>query len=202
MNIFQRDLTGFGVDVREEEFAKEMLPHIQEAQRIIAKLNNTYHDAKEVREILEELMHKELDPSLWVLPPFYTDYGRNITLGKNVFINQGCTFMDRGGIFIGDDVYIAPKVNIITINHDINPYKRTTTYCKPVYIQDRVWIGIGATILAGVRVGENSIVGAGAVVTKDVPKNSIVAGNPARVIKKITKKMREGEQERLAKVEE
>lgn len=93
--------------------------------------------------------------------------------------------MDRGGIFIGDDVYIAPKVNIITINHDINPYKRTITYCKPVYIEDRVWIGLGAIILAGVRVGENSIVAAGAVVTKDVPRNSIVAGNPAKVIKQI-----------------
>lgn len=185
MDIFQRDLVGVGVDAREGEFVKEMLPRIKKAQKIIAKLNNGYHDEEEIRKILEELMHKELDPSLWVLPPFYTDYGRNITLGKNVFINQGCTFMDRGGIFIGDDVYIAPKVNIITINHDINPYKRTITYCKPVYIEDRVWIGCGATILSGVRVGENSIIGAGAVVTKDVPKNSIVGGNPARIIKEI-----------------
>ena len=93
MDIFQRDLAGIGVDAREEEFATEMLPRIKEAQKIIAKLNSGYHDESEVREILEELMHKELDPSLWVLPPFYTDYGRNITLGKNVFINQGCTFM-------------------------------------------------------------------------------------------------------------
>lgn len=185
MDIFQRDLAGVGVDARGEEFGSKMLPRIQEAQKIIAKLNSGYHDANETREILEELMHKKLDPSLWLLPPFFTDYGRNITLGKNVFINQGCTFMDRGGIFIGDDVYIAPKVNIITINHDINPYKRTITYCKPVYIEDRVWIGLGAIILSGVRVGENSIIAAGAVVTKDVPKNSIVAGNPAKVIKKI-----------------
>lgn len=185
MDIFQRDLAGVGVDAREEEFGSKMLPRIQEAQKIIAKLNSSYHDANETREILEELMHKKLDPSLWLLPPFFTDYGRNIALGKNVFINQGCTFMDRGGIFIGDDVYIAPKVNIITINHDINHYKRTITYCKPVHIEDRVWIGLGAIILSGVRVGENSIIAAGAVVTKDVPKNSIVAGNPAKVIKKI-----------------
>lgn len=183
MDIFQRDLAGLGVDAREEEFTTEMLPRIKEAQKILAKLNNGYHDEKQTREILEELMHKKLDSSLWVLPPFYTDYGRNITLGKNVFINQGCTLMDRGGIFIGNDVYIAPKVNITTINHDINPYKRTITYCKPIYIEDRVWIGIGAIILAGVRVGENSIIGAGAVVTKDVPKNCIVGGNPAKVLK-------------------
>lgn len=109
MDIFQRDLVGVGVDAREEEFSSKMLPRIQEAQKIIAKLNSDYHDANETREILEELMHKKLDPSLWLLPPFFTDYGRNITLGKNVFINQGCTFMDRGGIFIGDGCVYRSK---------------------------------------------------------------------------------------------
>ena len=93
--------------------------------------------------------------------------------------------MDRGGIYIDDEVFIAPKVNLITINHDINPYNRPTTICKPIHIEKRVWIGVAATILPGVRIGENSIIGANAVVTKDVPSNTIVGGNPARIIQHI-----------------
>ncbi len=113
------------------------------------------------------------------------DYGRNINIGKNVWIQQGCTFFDRGGIEIGDDTFIAPKVNLITLNHIVNPYERSTTIAKPIKIGKRVWIGIAATILPGVSVGDNSIIGAGAVVTKDVPPNVIAAGNPAKIIKHI-----------------
>lgn len=185
MSLLERDLAGLGVENKGEAFEKELLPLILHAQKCVAKLNTGYHDEKEVREILSELMGKRVDSSLWLLPPFYTDFGRNITFGKNVFINSSCTFMDRGGINIGDDVYIAPKVCLTTINHDINPYNRTTTFCKPINIGNRVWIGINATICPGVSIGDNSIIAAGAVVTKDVPSNVIVGGNPARVIRGI-----------------
>lgn len=183
-DIFTRDLNGEAVDSKESEFSK-ILEIIKNTQKQLSKLNNSYHSEAQVRKIISKIIKKKVDSSVWILPPFYTDFGLNITLGKNVFINTCCTFMDRGGITIGDDVFIAPKVNIVTINHDINPYSRTCTYCKPVVIKDRVWVGINATICPGVTIGENSIIAAGSVVVKDVPPNVIVGGNPARIIKEI-----------------
>ncbi|MDE6660453.1 MAG: sugar O-acetyltransferase [Anaeroplasmataceae bacterium] len=134
---------------------------------------------------LNQIFGKEIDETTTILPPFYIDYGKNVVIGKRVWIQQGCTFFDRGGITIGDDVFIAPKVNLITLNHIMNPYERSTTIAKPIKIGNRVWIGIAATILPGVTIGDNAIVAAGAVVTKDVPSNTVVAGNPAKIIKRI-----------------
>ena len=114
-----------------------------------------------------------IDKSTTLLPPFYVDYGKNIRIGKGCWIQQGCTFFDRGGITIGDGVFIAPKVNLITINHDPNPDNRSATYGRPIVIEDKVWIGYG------------SIVGANSVVTHDVPPMTVVGGNPAKFIKKI-----------------
>ena len=130
----------------------------------------------------------EMNAKGWLTPeepPFYVDYGKNIRIGKGCWIQQGCTFFDRGGITIGDGVFIAPKVNLITINHDPNPDNRSATYGRPIVIEDKVWIGIGATVLPGVRIGYGSIVGANSVVTHDVPPMTIVGGNPAKFIKKI-----------------
>lgn len=183
LNIFERDLSGLGVSKKEKDF-KEILEVIQNAQRLTLKMN-ACSDANEIRKIFSELIGKEVDSSCWIMTPFYTDFGRNIMLGKNVLINHCCTFMDRGGIEIGDECFIAPKVNLVTINHDINPHNRTTTYCKKIVLEKRVWIGVGATICPGVRIGENSIIEAGAVVTKDVPKNVIVGGNPAKILREI-----------------
>ncbi|WP_052088204.1 hypothetical protein [Paenibacillus wynnii] len=126
-----------------------------------------------------------MDGTFELLPPFYTDYGQNIRVIKEVFINQGCTFMDRGGITIEDHVLIAPKVNLVTTNHPITPSQRRSTLSHPIVIKKGAWIGIGATILPGITVGENSIVTAGAVVTKDVAANTIVGGMPAKVIRTI-----------------
>jgi len=106
-------------------------------------------------------------------------------LGKNIFINHACTFLDLGGITIDNDVQIGPKVNLITENHPVDPTQRKNLDLKSIHIKRNVWIGAAATILPGVTVGENSIVAAGAVVTKDVPDNTIVGGVPARIIKKI-----------------
>ena len=184
MNVFEKDLAGMPLDGRDPEVAP-IIEVIKQTQRIVARLNSGVYSEEEVRDFLSQITGREVDSTLWLIPPFYTDFGRNIHFGKNVFVNSACTFMDRGGIYIDDEVFIGPKVNLITINHDINPYNRNTTICKPIHIEKRVWIGVAATILPGVRIGENSIIGANAVVTKDVLSNTIVGGNPARIIQHI-----------------
>ena len=184
MNVFEKDLAGIPLDSRDPEVAP-IIEIIKATQKIVSRLNSGEKSEEEVRELLSQITGRAIDSTLWLIPPFYTDFGRNIHFGKNVFVNSACTFMDRGGIYIDDEVFIGPKVNLITINHDINPYNRPTTICKPIHIEKRVWIGVAATILPGVRIGENSIIGANAVVTKDVPSNTIVGGNPAKVIKTI-----------------
>lgn len=184
MDIFEKDLSGEPVSIFEKDFYK-IQAVIDNAQKILAELNLSYHTKDEVREIFSRLTDKAVDPSFELLPPFYTDFGRNITVGKNVFINQNCTFMDRGGITIDDNVLIAPRVNLITINHCIDPKHRRDVYSKPIHICENVWIGANVTVTQGVTIGENSIVAAGSVVTKDVPSNVIIAGVPAKVIRKI-----------------
>ena len=139
----------------------------------------------EVRERLSDITGTEIDKSTVVFVPFYTNFGRHIRLGKNVFINHDCSFLDLGGITIEDDVMIGPKVSLITENHPVDPAKRKFLDLKSIVLKRNVWIGAGATILPGVTIGENSIVAAGAVVNKDVPANSIVGGIPAKVIRSI-----------------
>ncbi|MFQ6342340.1 sugar O-acetyltransferase [Campylobacter sp. VTCC 70190] len=183
-DIFQRDLSGEPISPDEPEFHK-ILAVIKNTQKLLHKLNTKELNENETRELFSQITGQKLDKSVWILPPFYTDFGRNIRVGKNFFLNQNCTFMDRGGIEIGNDVFIAPRVCLATINHELHPYKRKITTCKGIVIKDRVWVGINATICPGVCVGENSIIAAGAVVIKDVPSNVIVGGNPARVIKEL-----------------
>ena len=156
-----------------------------EAMKITAELNGSYHTAEEIRQLFSELIGKPVDASFGMFPPFYTDCGKNITIGKNVFINTGCRFQDQGGIRIGDHVLIGHNVVLATLNHDFAPYNRATMHPAPIHIEDRVWIGANATVVPGVTIGENSIVAAGAVVTKDVPPNTIVGGVPAKVLKRI-----------------
>ena len=120
----------------------------------------------------------------YLFPPFYTDFGRNIHIGKNVFINSGCSFQDQGGIYIGDNTLIGHRVVLATLDHDLNPYDRHLL-CAPIHIGNRVWIGAGAIITRGVTIGDGAVIAAGAVVTKDVEENTIVGGVPAKFIKKI-----------------
>jgi acetyltransferase-like isoleucine patch superfamily enzyme len=134
---------------------------------------------------LSKIIGKPISENTTVFVPFHTNFGRHIQLGKNVFINHGCSFLDLGGITIEDDVLIGPKVNLITENHPIDPRKRKNLDLKSIVIKKNVWIGANATILPGVTIGENSIVAAGAVVNKDVPSNVIVGGVPAKIIKSI-----------------
>lgn len=156
-----------------------------QAQKITMELNTSYHSKEEIVEIFSELTGNKVDSSFMCFPPFYTDFGKNITVGKNVFFNTGCSFQDRGGINIGDGTMIGMNVTIATLNHGLPLETRNVTYPSPVIIGDNVWIGSNATILPGVTIGDNSVVAAGAVVTKDVPANTVVAGVPAKELKKL-----------------
>lgn len=156
-----------------------------EAQKVTMTLNSSFHTKEEIVEIFSELTGSHIDPSFMCFPPFYTDFGKNIVIGKNVFLNTGCSFQDRGGIRIGDETMIGMNVTIATLNHGLALETRNTTYPYPVTIGENVWIGSNATILPGVTIGKNAVVAAGAVVTKDVPEDSVVAGVPAKVIKSI-----------------
>ena len=171
------------------EANSEMHLHMHEAadraRKITAEINNSYRTMPELRQLFSELIGQEVDENFGLFPPFYTDYGRNIKLGRHVFINAGCCFQDQGGIEIGDNVQIGHQTVIATLNHDLNPEKRWNMIPAPVKIGNNVWLGSHSTILAGVTIGDNSVVAAGAVVTKDVPANVVVGGVPAKIIKNI-----------------
>ncbi|AOZ92934.1 sugar O-acetyltransferase [Paenibacillus crassostreae] len=156
-----------------------------QAQKTTMELNTSYHSREEIVEIFSELTGNKVDSSFMCFPPFYTDFGKNIMIGKNVFLNTGCSFQDRGGISVGDGTMIGMNVTIATLNHGLPLETRNVTYPSPVIIGENVWIGSNATILPGVTIGDNSVVAAGAVVTKDVPENTVVAGVPAKELKKI-----------------
>jgi acetyltransferase-like isoleucine patch superfamily enzyme len=164
-----------------------MVAGVKRAGKITATLNRlTFDDADQVRALFGELIGQPVDPSFTLIPPFYTAGGEEIRVGKNVFINQNCTFYDLGGLHIADEVMIGPNVNIITTGHPLDPsLRRSVTLGKRIVIERNVWIAAGATIIGGVTVGENSVVAAGSVVTKNVPPNSFVGGNPARIIRSI-----------------
>lgn len=157
----------------------------QKAMRITAELNGGYHEPAEVRALLSRLIGKSVDETVTVFPPLSSDFGRNITLGKRVFINAGCKFQDQGGISIGDDCLIGHNVVIATLNHDLAASRRADMHPAPVVIGRNVWIGANATILAGVTIGDDAVVAAASVVTKDVPARSIVVGSPARVVRSV-----------------
>jgi acetyltransferase-like isoleucine patch superfamily enzyme len=164
-----------------------MLANVKRAMAITAKLNRlTFDDTDEIRSLFSQLIGKSVDEGFLLIPPFYTVGGNEMRVGRNVFINQNCTFYDLGGLDIADDVMIGPNVSILTASHPLEPSRRRSiTIGNPIAIGKNVWIAAGATIIGGVTVGENSVVAAGSVVTKDVPANTFVGGNPARVIRSI-----------------
>lgn len=183
--IFLRDKSGDTISLNDPDYSK-LFEVIKKAIKVTAKLNNLVtDDLQEINTVFSELIGKKVDDTFFIIPPFYSDFGENITIGKNVFVNHACTFMDRGGITIEDDVLIGPKVNLITTNHPLNPNERRATISHPIVIKKGAWIGVGVTILPGVTIGENSIVAAGAVVSKNVPDNCIVGGIPAKILKSL-----------------
>ena len=157
----------------------------QEALLLTAEMNSTYHTPDELREIFIKLTGKPVDDTFYLFPPFYTDFGKNLTVGKHVFFNSGCKFQDQGGIEIGDGTLLGHNVVLATLNHGFLPEERHDLLPAPIRIGKNVWIGSNSTILPGVTIGDGAIVAAGAVVAKDVPRNTVVGGVPAKVIRMI-----------------
>ena len=153
-------------------------------KKLLVQMNNAT-DPKDIRDLLSQITGTEIDESVAVFTPLYINYGMHTKIGKNVFINFDCVFLDLGGITIEDGVLIAPKVSLLTEGHSISPSERHGLVPKSIHIKKNAWIGANATILQGVTIGENSVVAAGSVVSKDVPDNVVVGGTPAKIIKKI-----------------
>ena len=183
-SIIERDLSGEPVSIDDADYGK-IKKIIANAKRLTQKMNTMVCDAATARKYFSKITGQAVGEDFNLNPPFYTDFGRNIRVGKRVFINFGCTFMGRGGVTIGDDAFIAPQVQLITENHGLEPDRRRYITSRPIIIGKNVWIGAGAIILPGVHIGDGAVVGAGSVVTKDVPANTVVAGNPTKPIKKI-----------------
>ena len=168
------------------EVVSSMRFYIQENRRLLFEMNNVWHeDEREITQLFAKITAKPVGEEVRIVPPFYTDFGKNITVGNRVFINAGCKFQDQGGIYIGDGTFIGHNTVLATLDHDIDPDKRHLIYPAPIHIGSRVWIGAGVIVTKGVTIGDNSIIAAGAVVTHDIPSNVIAAGVPARILKEI-----------------
>ncbi len=168
-----------------EEIQLFMNEMSDEARKITIDINNSYHSQEELRTLFSKLFGKPVDSTFRVFPPFYTDFGKNITIGRNVFINACCHFQDHGGVTLGDGCLIGHNVVFATLNHDLNPHRRAFMMPAPIVLGKNVWIGSNSTILQGVTIGDGAVVAAGAVVTKDVPANVVVGGVPAKYLRSV-----------------
>lgn len=177
------DYVKTGQALSSEDIHRFMDDMSNEARRLTFRLNTAYYTPDEVRALLSELFGYKVPSSLRVFPPFYTDFGKNIQVGENVFINACCHFQDHGGVTLGDGCQIGHNVVFATLNHGLEPEDRANTYPAPIVLGRGVWVGSNATILQGVTIGDHAIVAAGAVVTKDVAPNTVVGGIPAKIIK-------------------
>lgn len=183
------DYVNSGKEVESPSEVQEMFDELLlEATKIKSRLNCEYHTEDEIREIFSELTSQPVNETLRLVPPFHTDCGKNIHLGENVFINANCTMQDQGGIYIADNVLIGHNACLLTLNHNENPEKRGNLLPSPIRIGKGAWLGSNVTVLPGVSIGDGAIIAAGAVVTKDVDENTIVAGIPAKVVRKVGEK--------------
>lgn len=183
-DVIERMRRGERVAETDPDFP-QLCEEVEKTRQLVGELNTGYHTPDEVRALLERIWGQPLDASVRMFPPFYTAFGKMTRVGKEVFINFGCTFLDQGGITLEDGVFIGPGAKILTEHHPEEPALRHRLLVEPVVIRRNAWIGAGAVILPGVTVGENAIVGAGAVVTKNVPDNAVAAGVPAKVLRNI-----------------
>jgi acetyltransferase-like isoleucine patch superfamily enzyme len=181
------DATGARIIRRRTPESAAMQANVKRAMAITASLNRlSFDDGDAIRALFSRLIGKPVDDSFVLIPPFYTAGGDEIRVGRNVFVNQNCTFYDLGGLDIGDDVMIGPNVSLITASHPLAPaQRRGATIGRPIVIGRNVWIAAGAIVIGGVTIGDNAVVAAGSVVTRDVPANVLVGGNPARVIRSL-----------------
>ncbi|MBR4474294.1 MAG: sugar O-acetyltransferase [Oscillospiraceae bacterium] len=180
------DYVNAGKTIRQSSEEIAFSGHLtQEALKITAQINNGYHTPDQLQALFAELTGKPADPTLGLIPPFYTDCGKNIHIGQRVFINAGCTMQDQGGVYIDDGALIGHHATLVTLNHDLDPDKRGDLHPAPIHIGKRVWLGANVTVLPGVSIGDGAVIAAGAVVTKDVPANTVAAGIPAKIIKTI-----------------
>lgn len=166
---------------------RQMAANTERAFTLVERLNRVpYADQVAVRQAFSALIGKTVDASFRLVPPFWSDHGLQLRIGSRVFINHGCTVNDLGGIDIGEEVMIGPNVQLITSGHATAPAERRAFITvAPIVIERGVWIGAGATVLGGVTVGEDAVIAAGAVVTRDVPPATLVGGVPATRIKDI-----------------
>lgn len=181
--IFQRLLNGEGVPFNDPDYF-QIGAACNHTRKLLVKLNNE-PDLDKVRDLLSDITASKIDATTTIFPPFQINYGKNTQIGKNVFINFDCTFLDLGGITIEDNVLLAPKVSLLSEGHPVSAKDRQTLTTGRIHIKQNAWIGANATILPGVTIGENSVVAAGAVVSKDVPDNTLVGGIPAKIIRTI-----------------
>ncbi|HVG16919.1 MAG TPA: hypothetical protein VM935_18245 [Chitinophagaceae bacterium] len=182
-DIFQRLLKGEAVPFNDPDYFK-ISTACDETRKLLVQLNAASHP-EEIKNLLGTITGSEVDATTIVFPPFQINYGRNTKLGKGVFINFDCTLLDLGGITIDDNVMLAPKVSLLSEGHPVTVKDRQTLTAGKIHIKRYAWIGAGAIVLQGVTIGENAVVAAGAVVSKDVPANTVVGGVPARHIKNV-----------------
>jgi len=180
-----QEMIATGEPLRGAEMVNFMRQQSAEVRRLLFTLNETFHSDEEIVKIFSKITGREVPQSFRMFPPFYTDFGRNIHVGENVFINSCCQFQDQGGIFIGDDCLIGHSVVMATLNHGIAPEERQNLTHATIKLGKGVWVGAHATILSGVTIGDYAVIAAGAVVNEDVPANTVVGGVPAKIIKTI-----------------
>ena len=169
----------------------DLYADVQRTMRLAAEMNTGYHTEAEVRDYMRQITGSEIDETLRIFTPFHINYGKKTTFGRDCFVNFGCTFLALGGITIEDDVFIGPHCVLATEYHPENPETRHSLLTKPIVVKRNAWLGANVTVLAGVTIGENAIVAAGSVVTKDVPDNMVVAGSPAKGIREIRKELKQ-----------
>ena len=182
-SVFERLINGETIKPSDPD-AYKLREASYNTKKLLIKMNSAT-DPKEVRDLLSQITETEIDETVAVFTPLYINYGKNTKIGKKVFINFDCVFLDLGGITIEEGVLLAPKVSLLTEGHPLSPSERHALVPKPIHIKKNAWIGANATILQGVTIGKNSVVAAGSVVSKDVPDNVIVGGTPAKIIKEI-----------------
>ena len=181
LDIFQRLLSGEAVPFNDQDYFR-IIHACNDTRKLLVQLNAA-SDGEEIRNLIGKITGFEVDATTMIFPPFQINYGRNTKIGRGVFINFDCTFLDLGGIAIDDSVMLAPKVSLLSEGHPVDVNDRQTLTTGSIHIKRNAWIGAQATILQGVTIGENAVVAAGAVVSKDVPANTVVGGVPAKTIK-------------------